>query len=156
MSLPLTRQFVDAMIFLSMILWFCFLLLLSNVPEYFKFLYLFMFASSLFLAQITDSLRGITCIGLMLLSSTFLILSVTQSVQFILFLGVVGTIMVMLMYISPEFMLLFMTILIASAYSTIIVLFFTMNQDSYLTGFFVPLIILLWLCVIRARPPLRR
>lgn len=150
-----TRQFIDAVIFGSMILWFCFLLLFSSVPEYFKFLYLFLFTASLFLAKVTDSLRNVTCIGLMALSSVFLVLSTSQSIQLILLLGIFGSIAVMCLYIPPEFMLFFMTIVLAGAYSTMILIFFMMNQDSYLVSFFVPTMILLWLCVIRARPPLR-
>lgn len=150
------KEFVSTFFFLSMIVWMCFLLLLSPIPNKFKVLYLFMLFSVVLLTHMTEGLRAVFCFGIMILSSIFTLLSPTQAVQTALLFGLLGTIGVMFLYIPADMMLIFVTILIAGTYSTVIVSFFALNQDAYLTGFFVPLMVLLWVCVIHARPPLRR
>ena len=153
---PNHPKLFDTIVFLVMVTWLTTLLFLSTIPGHFKILYMFMMISVLLFSQFTEKLRPVLCLAIMIVSSIFTILSPTNAVHFSLIFGLLSSIVVMFIYIPPEFMLLFVTILLAGAYSTIIVAFFSLNQDAYLTGFFVPLMILIWMCVIQARPPLRR
>lgn len=156
MCVPSAKHILDIVIFGLMVSWLVLLLFLSPIPGHFKILYFFMLISVLSLSQLTTNLRSVICLGLMLVSSIFAMLSTAHAVQFTLLFGLLASIGVMFLYIPAEMMLIFVTILLAGSYSTMMVVFFTLNQDAYLTGFFVPILILLWMCVIRARPPLRR
>ena len=147
---------VDSVIFLMMAVWMAALLMMSSVAEHFKVMYLFMMAGLMFFVNLADAFRGIFGISLLCVSFFFTFLNPVTAVQCILFFGLIGIIGVMFLYIPPEVMLMFVAILLMGAYSILIVSFFAMNQDIFLTAFIVPFMGLVWACVIHARPPLRR
>jgi hypothetical protein len=147
-----TFYVADRIVFRSMSLWMMFLLCLSSVENRFKILYLLLLVAVSFL---TNSIRGIIGLVLTGLSIVFALVTPEISVQLIVLLGVLGTFGVMCLYIPMDVMLVFVSILLCGTYTIFITMFFAMNQDSYLNAFFVPFILLLWVCVIRARPPLR-
>lgn len=146
---------LDAAVFLFMMAWMVALLLLSPVAEHYKVLYFFMLLGVALFSVMTDAFRGAFGIAITIVSFLFTWLDPLLAVQCILFFGLLGIIGTMMMYISPEVMLLFVTILLMGAYSIVILSFFAIKQDTYLTAFMVPFMLILWACVIRARPPLR-
>jgi hypothetical protein len=153
---PGTATFsLDAVVFLVMAFWMIALLMLSSVAEHYKVIYLFMLAGLLLFVNIADVFRGVFGICLLCVSFLFTFLEPTIAVQCVLFFGLLGIIGIMFLYIPPEIMLMFVAILLMGAYSILIVSFFALKQDMYLTAFIVPFMALVWACVIRARPPLR-
>ena len=146
----------DTAVFLYMAVWMTTLLLLSPVAEHYKVMYFFMLIGVLIYCKLTDAFRGAFGIGITCISFLFTFLEPILAVQAIVFIGLLAIIGVLFLYISPEIMLLFVAIVLAGAYSIVIVSFFALKQDSYLTAFIVPIMLILWTCVIRARPPLHR
>lgn len=145
----------DTIVFLYMTTWLSILLLMSPVAEHYKMMYFFMLISVLVYSKITNVFRGVFGICVTCVSFLFTFLDPVHAVQAVVFFGLLAIIGVMFLYISPEIMLMFVAILLSGAYSIVIVSFFALKQDSYLTAFIVPIMIILWACVIRARPPLR-
>jgi hypothetical protein len=145
----------DAAVFLGMMVWMVALLFLSPIPDHYKVLYFGMLCGVALFSVLTDAFRGAFGIAITIVSALFTILDPILAVQCILFFGLLGIIGTMMMYISPEVMLLFVAILLIGAYSIVILSFFALKQDMYLTAFMVPFMLILWACVIRARPPLR-
>jgi len=131
------------------------LLMLSSVAEHYKVLYFFMLLGVLAFSNITNAFRGVFGVCVTVISFLFTFLEPVLAVEITAFFGLIGIIGVMFLYIPPEIMLMFATILLVGSYSIIIVSFFALKQDSYLTAFIVPFMLILWACVIRARPPLR-
>ncbi len=146
---------VDSVVFLMMAIWMAALLMMSSVAEHFKVMYLFMMAGLMFFVNLADAFRGIFGISLLCISFLFTFLNPVTAVQCVLFFGLIAIIGVMFLYIPPEVMLMFVAILLMGAYSILIVSFFALKQDMFLTAFIVPFMGLVWACVIRARPPLR-
>lgn len=146
---------LDHFVFVCMAVWMICLLMMSSVAEHFKVLYLFMFLGVLAFSLLANVFRAIFGIAMIVVSFLFTFLQPIEAVQCVLFFGLTAIIGVMFFYIPPEVMLMFVTILLAGAYSIAIVSFFALSQDSYLTACVIPFMILLWACVIRARPPLR-
>lgn len=147
---------VDVIVFFCMMAWMITLLFMSPVAEHFKVLYFFMLIGIAIFSVVTDAFRGVFGICVTVISFLFTFLDPMLAVQCILFFGLIGIIGALFLYISPEVMLMFVTILLVGAYSIIILSFFALKQDAYLTAFMVPFILILWACVIRARPPLHR
>ena len=146
---------LDYFVFFAMAVWMVCLLMMSSVAEHYKVLYLFMFLGVLGFSILTDVFRGVFGICMIVISFLFTFLSPVLAVQTILLLGLLAIIGVMFLYIPSEIMLMFITILLAGAYTIAIMSFFALSQDSYLTAGMIPFMLLLWACVIRARPPLR-
>lgn len=146
---------VDTFILLCMTTWMVVLLMLSSVAEHYKVLYFFMLLGVLAFSNITNAFRGVFGVCVTVISFLFTFLEPVLAVEITAFFGLIGIIGVMFLYIPPEIMLMFATILLVGSYSIIIVSFFALKQDSYLTAFIVPFMLILWACVIRARPPLR-
>lgn len=147
---------LDAIVFLMMAVWMAALLMMSSVEEHFKVMYLFMMAGLMFFVNIADVFRGVFGLSLLCVSFLFTFLNPVTAVQCILFFGLIAIIGVMFLYIPPEVMLMFVAILLMGTYSILIVSFFALKQDMFLTAFIVPFMGLVWACVIHARPPLRR
>lgn len=145
----------DTIVFLFMATWMVILLLMSPVAEHYKLLYFCMLISILIFANMTNSFRGVFGIAVTVVSFLFTFLEPILAVQFVVLLGLLGIIGVMFLYIPPEVMLMFVTILLVGSYSILLVSFFALKQDTYLTAFMVPFMLILWACVIQARPPLR-
>lgn len=145
----------DTVVFLCMAIWMVMLLFLSPVAEHYKVLYFLMLIGVLGFANLTHAFRGAFGICVTVLSFLFTFLDPLIAVQAVAFFGLLGIIGVMFLYIPPEVMLMFVTILLVGSYSIIIVSFFALKQDVYLTAFMVPFMLILWACVIQARPPLR-
>jgi len=145
---------VDTVVFFCMTMWMVVLLMLSSVAEHYKLLYFLMLIGVLAFSNITGAFRGVFGVCMMILSFLFTILDPILAVQIVIVVGLIGILGVLCMYISPEVMLMFVTILLIGSYSIIVMSFFALKQDSYLTAFMVPFMLILWSCVIRARPPL--
>lgn len=145
----------DTFVFLVMATWMVILLLMSPVAEHYKLLYFCMLVSILVFANMTNAFRGVFGVAITVISFLFTFLEPILAVQFVVLLGLVGIIGVMFLYIPPEVMLMFVTILLVGSYSILLVSFFALKQDTFLTAFMVPFMLILWACVIRARPPLR-
>jgi hypothetical protein len=145
----------NSIVLSAMVCWMVILLFLSSAEEHYKVMYFFMLFGIILVSLLTDSFRGASGVGITLISLAFTFLDPITAVHCICVLGVLLTIGVMFMYISPEIMLLFMTILLLGSYTILTMAFFALYQDVYLTAFMIPFMAILWSCVIRARPPLR-
>lgn len=145
----------DTFVFLFMATWMVILLLMSPVAEHYKLLYFCMLICILIFANMTNAFRGVFGIAVTVISFLFTFLDPILAVQFVVLLGLLGIIGVMFLYIPPEVMLMFVTILLVGSYSILLVSFFALKQDTFLTAFMVPFMLILWACVIQARPPLR-
>lgn len=150
-----SHYIVDAVVLCCMIVWMVVLLLLSPVAEHYKLLYFMMLIGVLGFGVVADVFRGLFGISMLVISFMFTFLDPILAVQCIVFFGFMSIMGVMILYISPEVMLMLVTILLVGSYSIIIVSFFALKQDAYLTAFMVPFMLILWACVIRTRPPLR-
>jgi hypothetical protein len=146
----------DAFVFVAMSCWLVILLLMSSVAEHYKVMYFLMLIGVLIFTSLTHSFKSSFGLSITIISIVFTFLQPMIAVQVIALFGLVAIIGVMFIYIPPEIMLLFMTILLLGSYSILVISFFALKQDIYLTAFMIPFIALLWACVIRARPPLRR
>jgi hypothetical protein len=143
-------------VFLGMLMtWLIGLLFLTPVTDPLKILYFVMLCSVLGFSYIQNSLRGWMCASLLLLSVVFTFLTPMLAVQCIAFLGVLWTIGLMMYCIPPDIMLLIMGILLSVSYSVITLMFFALKQDALLTAFFMPILVVMWICVLHARPPVR-
>lgn len=145
----------DTFVFLAMAVWMVMLLLLSSVAEHYKVLYLFMLFGVLVVSTLTNAFRGVFGVAITAISFLFTFLDPIVAVELVFIIGLFGIFGVMFLYIPADVMLMFMTILLVGSYSIFILSFFALRQDTYLTAFMVPMILILWACVIRARPPLR-
>ena len=154
--IPGPRSFpLDTAVLFCMVVWMITLLLLSPVADHYKLLYFLMMLGALGFGVMANVFRGVFGVAMLILSFFFTFLDPILAVQCTIFFGFIAMIGVMILYISPEVMLMLVTILLVGSYSIIIVSFFALKQDAYLTAFMVPFMLILWACVIRARPPLR-
>lgn len=146
---------IDTMLLGMLMMWLVGLLMLTPIRDPLKLLYFGMLCSVLGFSYLQNSIRGWMCVGLVLLSFVFTFLTPTMAVQSIALLGVVWTVGLFAYYVPPDVMLMIMCILLSVSYSVLTLIFFALKQDPLMTAFFLPIMVVMWVCVLHARPPVR-
>jgi len=155
MAEPPSSMMIDIVLLGMLMVWLVGLLLLTPITDPLKVMYFVMLCSVLGFSYLQESIRGWMCLGLLFLSAVLTFLTPTIAVQFIAVIGVIWTIGLLLIYVPPDIMLLIMCILLSVAYSVLTLMFFALKQDPLMTAFFMPVMVVMWICVLHARPPVR-
>ena len=129
------------------------LLLYTNIPTHTKFIYVLMTLPIFLTNRIHKIFTLSSVIGLVCLSSLFLVIQPEYSIPMILGITIVGVLATIAHYIPPQFILMLASIGLGGLYIGILTIYIATTTDSYMLSYFSTFVSMLWLLFVNLRPP---
>jgi hypothetical protein len=136
--------------------WGVSLIWFSASPFLSKLVYGLTLLCTMIFATSQKFLTASSIIFVMSIASMFLFMEYEATLASICFLIALGCIYTMGLYVSPQAMLVVISILLVGLYIGLFAVVVATHVDPYLTAFYVTFVFLIWSCVLHIRrPPLR-
>jgi hypothetical protein len=145
----------DKTMFALLIIWLTVLIMVSNANLYLKLFFL----SLIMLTVIIKYLRSILNIyvSIFIIASTIIISTTPYKhlTNTICLVACIVSAITVSLYIPIRFVLLFLVNILIACYCIAVVIFFSEQNDVYITSCFIAVFIFIWAFVIQTRPPPR-
>lgn len=145
----------DSTMFTLLMIWLSVLILVSNISVYAKMFSLGLLASVFFIKLLRKVLNVYVSIFIFVCTLLIATTPYKHLTNSILLAGCIVVTITMTMYIPMRFILMFFINILIACYCMAAVVFFSEQNDIFITSYFMAIFLFCWAMIIQNRPPVR-